>query len=86
MQQSKKSEIWFPAKTYGWGWGLPCHPMGWLTLLGFFVALSLLALALSRNLIGIVTFFLMVFGLTAGLFYICYLKGEKPKWRWGEKD
>jgi hypothetical protein len=23
-------KIWFPAKRYGWGWGLPCCWQGWV--------------------------------------------------------
>jgi hypothetical protein len=26
---------WFPAKTYGWGWGLPSTWEGWLVLVGY---------------------------------------------------
>ncbi|WP_269146578.1 hypothetical protein [Xanthomonas oryzae] len=25
-----KKDYWFPAKTYGWGWGLPTVWQGWL--------------------------------------------------------
>jgi hypothetical protein len=26
---------WFPAKRYGWGWGMPCAWQGWLVLVGY---------------------------------------------------
>jgi hypothetical protein len=29
-------EYWFPAKRYGWGWGLPQTWQGWLVLAVFF--------------------------------------------------
>ncbi len=30
-----KSGFWFPAKRYGWGWGLPVAWQGWLVLIAF---------------------------------------------------
>ena len=40
-----RKQYWFPAKRYGWGWGLPSSWQGWIVLfifiamvaLGFFV-------------------------------------------------
>ncbi len=29
-------DFWFPAKSYGWGWGLPVKWQGWLVLLAYF--------------------------------------------------
>ena len=26
---------WFPARRYGWGWGLPATWQGWLVLAGY---------------------------------------------------
>lgn len=86
MNDGDKPGIWFPAKRYGWGWGVPCHPLGWLTLFGFILAVVLLSVTLSLNKIGIVSYFLLLFALVTGLLIVCYLKGEKPKWRWGEDD
>lgn len=86
MNKGSKSGIWFPAKQYGWGWGIPCHPLGWLTLLGFISGVVLLSVALSLESIGIVSFFLLLSALVVGLLIVCYLKGEKPKWRWGDDD
>ena len=31
-----RSRYWFPAKRYGWGWGLPVAWQGWLVLAVFF--------------------------------------------------
>ena len=36
----KSPSYWFPAKTYGWGWGLPITWQGWLV---FLAALALFA-------------------------------------------
>jgi hypothetical protein len=33
MQTERK--YWFPAKRYGWGWGIPCTWQGWLVMAGF---------------------------------------------------
>ena len=30
------SRYWFPAKRYGWGWGLPATWEGWAVMAGFF--------------------------------------------------
>ena len=35
-----KKEIWFPAKRYGWGWGLPICWQGWIVLIVWMVLLS----------------------------------------------
>jgi len=73
---------WFPAKTYGWGWGLPSTWEGWVVLVGY---LALLALCLrvfppNQNLPG---FIVSVHVLSGLLIAICWWKGEPPKWRWG---
>ena len=48
---SENRKIWFPAKTYGWGWGPPVY----------------------------------VFAMVTALIFICWKKGEPPKWRGGAK-
>ncbi len=81
--------LWFKAKRYGWGW-YPCTWQGWLILLFFIVGVV-------TNMSGIdsavqspsdlfahrlpATFILVVF-----LIIICYLTGEKPRWRWGGEE
>src|SRR5258708_22000818 len=32
---SNKQTYWFPAKRYGWGWGLPSSWQGWVVLAAF---------------------------------------------------
>ena len=34
-----KKDIWFPARTYGWGWGLPVCWQGWLVVAVYFLML-----------------------------------------------
>ena len=74
---------WFPAKRYGWGWGIPTTWQGWVVL----VLYSALMLGGSLMLLprsGPIAFIFYTFALTAVLIGICYLKGEPPAWRWGK--
>ncbi|SEK32064.1 hypothetical protein SAMN05216359_101416 [Roseateles sp. YR242] len=78
------NRYWFPAKRYGWGWGFPTIWQGQVTLLGFVVLLvaGVFVFPPSDSHWG----FLAYVGLvTAILLGICYLKGEPPRWRWGDK-
>ena len=74
--------IWFAAKRYGWGWGLPVAWQGWVVLavwLGVVVAgASFLA---GRHWGGFAIFMALMAALLVG---ICYAKGESPRWRWGK--
>jgi len=38
-----EKRVWFPAKRYGWGWGLPCAWQGWLVLAAYFLGMFLLS-------------------------------------------
>jgi hypothetical protein len=78
----EKPRYWFPAKTYGWGWGLPSTWEGWLVLLAYLMILLPVAGVLfppDRNMPG---FLAGVFGLSGVLIAICWRKGEPPRWRW----
>jgi hypothetical protein len=79
-----RREYWFPAKTYGWGWGLPSSWQGWLvlaTFIGLLVAGSFVfppSAALGP--------YLMCTAVLCGLLVgVCWLKGEPPGWRWGKE-
>jgi len=76
------SSYWFPAKRYGWGWGLPITWQGWLTLASFFglTAVDFLIFPPRKASVPFV-FSLMV--LSALLVAVAWLKGEPPRWRWG---
>jgi uncharacterized membrane protein YhaH (DUF805 family) len=72
---------WFPAKRYGWGWGLPSTWQGWVVLLAFVVSLAVSA---RRLLPQDPARFGLVAVITSVVFIaICYVKGEPPTWRWG---
>jgi hypothetical protein len=82
MQSS--THYWFPAKRYGWGWGLPITWQGWLTLACFFglVAADLLIFPPRK---AFVAFFFSLAVLSALFVAVGWLKGEPPRWRWGDE-
>jgi hypothetical protein len=79
--QPKGSKIWFPAKTgFGWGWGPPVCWQGW-AVLGVWIALVAGGpFLIQENGLYVAYCVILALALTA----ICYLKGEKPRWRWGK--
>jgi len=76
---------WFPAKRYGWGWGLPTCWQGWVVY-ALFVLLVTLGLAFFPPQRHLVAFLVYVLALSAVVGAICWLKGEPPRWRWGDKS
>jgi hypothetical protein len=82
MSKEPQKEIWFPAKRYGWGWGLPCARQGWVVLGVWLLMIILSALLLMPSHPWL--FEGAVWTLVAGLIAICWWKGEKPRWRWGK--
>ncbi|MBX3627983.1 MAG: hypothetical protein KF892_23440 [Rhizobacter sp.] len=80
---SNQPQYWFPAKRYGWGWGVPSAWQGWAVLVAFFVLLGVGSLFLPQW--GSTLFVGYAVGLSLVLLAICWLKGEPPRWRWGEK-
>jgi len=77
-----EKRLWFPAKKYGWGWGPPNCWQGWLVILAYvlLVAAGSPLLAVNAGL-----YIVHVIILSIILIIVCYLKGEKPGWRWGGK-
>jgi hypothetical protein len=80
---------WFPAKRYGWGWGLPATWQGWVVLAVFVAFLTWNSIEISsarRSAPDLVPEFLArTFIATIIFILIAYRTGEKPKWRWGDK-
>lgn len=81
---SPPKEYWFPAKRYGYGWGIPVRWQGWATLAVF---LAVVIGSGAQFMPGRpVAFLLTVTAASALLVIVCYLKGEPARWRWGDGD
>ena len=78
-----KKDYWFPARHYGWGWGLPSAWQGWLV---YAMAAALLAAGffIFPLVVHPVLFQLHVWAVVLLLVAVCWLKGEPPRWRWGK--
>ena len=80
---------WFRAMRYGWGW-VPATWQGWLTLIIYIAGMVKLYFFFDgalHELVNPLAFFIpAAFALTGILIAICYVTGEKPRWRWGDKD
>lgn len=76
------TKYWFPAKTYGWGWGLPRTWAGWMVMALYAVAIgAVIHFSPPRN--APTEFGLGMMAITLILLLICWLKGEPPRWRRG---
>ncbi|HEX7802340.1 MAG TPA: hypothetical protein VF471_06240 [Pseudoxanthomonas sp.] len=80
---SDKKNYWFPAKTYGWGWGLPTAWQGWFVY-GIAAALLVAGVFLFPPIARPILFQLYIWGVVFLLVAVCRAKGEPPRWRWGE--
>jgi uncharacterized membrane protein YhaH (DUF805 family) len=74
---------WFPARRYGWGWGAPTSWQGWAAILAY-VALVALDFAFFPPRSAWAAFLGYLLVVTALLIALCWLKGERPRWRWGD--
>jgi hypothetical protein len=77
-----KSKCWFPAKTYGWDWGLPTVWQEWLD---FAVASVLSAAAVFIVPAVAHPFYSQGYTVVILLLLVAvsWLKGEPPRWRFG---
>ena len=79
---SNPNNIWFRAKYYGWGW-YPATWQGWITMLiwaGLFIIIVGSGDDKSNMMFSVV---LPAILITIALIIVCYIKGDKPCWRWG---
>ncbi|MGH8506347.1 MAG: hypothetical protein ACRETM_10345 [Stenotrophobium sp.] len=81
---NEPATFWFPAKRYGWGWGPPNCWQGWLVL-AVYVALLLAGVWVLHPRNDVATFVAYVIIVSILLTLVCWIKGEKPRWRWGGK-
>ena len=82
---SDEQGYWFPAKRYGWGWGLPLTWQGW-AVLAVFICLfgaGFFVFPPTRELASLLVYVAVLYAM---LIAICWLKGEPPRWRWGGDD
>lgn len=73
---------WFPTKRFGWGWGLPCRWQGWVVFVAYLILLPAGALLFPPH-ERPAAYILYTSALSGVLVFICWLKGEPPRWRWG---
>jgi len=78
---------WFAAKKYGWGW-YPSTWQGW-SILGIYSGFLVYRAYVLDPMFDTTTSYLFRFFFEMGfatviLIAICYLTGEKPRWRWGK--
>lgn len=76
--------FWFPAKRYGWGWGPPVRWQGWVAL-ALYAALLVLSAWTYLSKDDIAAFLACAIALTLALVVVLWLKGERPRWRWGDE-
>lgn len=79
---------WFKRKPFGWGW-TPVKWQGWLVIFVYIALIVILALNRENVIPGnpdsgsnFLTFALPIIVLTVLLIFVCYKKGEAPKWQW----
>jgi nitrate/nitrite transporter NarK len=82
MTMSQNPEYWFPAKRYGWGWGIPATWQGWVVMAAFLVLVVVGAVVVPphREPVMFVGYIVV---LSIALTAVCWWKGEPPRWRWG---
>jgi len=70
MSSARSRQFWFPAKRYGWGWGLPSVWQGWAVLITYF-ALVLGGIPFIQVPRGSVLYVAYVSILTVALIAVC---------------
>ncbi len=85
MPSADTPKYWFPAKRYGWGWGPPCTWQGWMVFIIYF-ALVIGGIPFIHVAMGSIVYIAYVLVLTVVLIAICWVTGEPPRWRWGDRD
>ena len=85
------TKLWFKAKKYGWGW-YPGSWEGWAVTSAYTIftigASILFAHRFEKyhSKSDIAWLIISNIVLTIAFIIICYTKGEKPSWRWGDKE
>lgn len=86
MEKTKR--YWFVRKTYGYGW-VPGTWEGWLVLGVYTGGLISIIMNIDHAPLAnggeLVDFLLPALLFTVALLLITVIKGEKPRWQWGEQ-
>jgi ABC-type microcin C transport system permease subunit YejB len=81
-------KLWFRRKRYGYGW-VPSTWQGWVIVLVYVISIAMFG-NLAKNYTEasdiVIGFVIPTFIFTILLLTVCWAKGEKPKWQWGEKN
>lgn len=82
-----ETNLWFKKKRWGWGW-TPVTWQGWLTVVlhtGAILFYPMLArMGFVEPSTPITLFLVAIFSVI--LVGVCYQKGEKPSWSWGQRS
>ncbi|MBT3193043.1 MAG: hypothetical protein HN341_10850 [Verrucomicrobia bacterium] len=81
----KPKKIWFEAKEYGYGAGLPASWEGWVVFIGFFILITA-GFFLPPIEMRMELYLPFVFVLTVVFVAIAVRKSPEFRWRWGYDD
>jgi len=81
---------WFRAKTYGWGW-VPATWQGWGVTLVYLVLVTYAVVTLrfppdTSVFLALRVILARILAPTLVLLFICWKKGEPPRFRWGNHE
>lgn len=85
--EHKTKPLWFKRKLYGWGW-TPATWEGWAVTIIYVILLLAFGFTLDETSPlkeVIFTFILPLILLTITFIRIAYMRGESPRWQWGEE-
>lgn len=85
FKDAESATYWFPAKRFGWGWGLPTTWQGWAVLIAFLTLEGLAAAVWFPPDRQPTEFTLVTLVLTVVFIAVCWRKGEPPR-RSGSHD
>ncbi len=83
MERSDKKNYWFPAKKYGFGWGMPITWQGWIVFIAYIIAVLVSSLLLPARPLLYTTVVTIGTGI---LVLITVITGEPTRWRWGDSS
>ncbi len=80
-------QLWFKAKTYGWGW-TPATWEGWAVIAVYVAVLVTILRRLEGKVFSaretLLEVTLPIIVITVALIAVSAWKGESPRWRWGK--